>query len=903
MAVRNNPVHEWKFREPSKYTNLLATSSAGISSDYVSELEVRQLVSAHLGDLVSSSLVESIQEKYNTKEIKLENNISQKSRCDQPIMTPIEDLDSIMPQEAAASTPKPKKIRKRRSKRKSKAACLADQDDIEDDGINENEKESLSKSDLELVACGLNKLSLSNSIEVAESLSAAIAKGSTYESLIDKIARILREQKIIDRVQITGNIVCVLNERHTRIAGGRLKIQERNTPYALFSPSDSRVPRMRIPLEECPTEFALHPEHFFESLFVAKLIEWPENESMPLGRLVSHLGNAGDIEAESQMLLMEYDIDTSEFPPEVYDGLPVKTLDDTEKWTVPDEERNKRRDFTRECVFTIDPKTARDLDDALSIEEYEPGIFRVGVHIADVSYFVREGMPLDEVARKRSTSTYLVQRVIPMLPRVLCEKLCSLNPGEDKLTFSVEWLITEDGEILQEWFGKSIINSCVKLSYELAQDMIDSPNRMWELEELPQIYGQWSPRYISKSVNLLSKLSKKLRARRFENGALKIDKIKLAFDLDKNTGLPRGFSPYTLRQSNKLVEEFMLLANISVAKKIYQAYPDLALLRRHPEPEERTLREFTTWCEMNNMQVDTSSSGAIMKSLEVILNEHEGGSTVATLLLLKSMALAGYFCSGTCKENFSHYALSVPLYTHFTSPIRRYPDVIVHRMLDAALSHKSLPIRDSPDILSKLAEHCNDMKYRARMVSDSSMTLFLHIYYKTVGPVKDDAVVYQILDRAVDVILESNGNVVRIPMDCHSTIIESYQQLTPANELPAMEIRWRDRQFDYTENLPVSENSQQVSIIRVCDKIQVQVGTHPADLKKLVATLIHPSGESLDIKQVFMSKPDPKTSLGPHNAKVSKSKEGRKGLKIKKDKSAPPAKASKAKKKSKSKKN
>lgn len=234
-------------------------------------------------------------------------------------------------------------------------------------------------------------------------------------------------------IQKKGKVVHI-SESSSRLAGGRLKLMnDKNPNWGMFHPSDSRVPRMMIPMDQCPHDFYLHSEHYKNSLFMASIHSWSEFSTFPSGKIKQHLGNIGDIDAETSMILLENQVDDFDFPDEAYNGLPE--LDSTGSWHIPAEELKSRRDFRNEYVFTIDPATARDLDDALSIRQLDiemngKRLFEVGVHIADVSYFLNEGMPLDDIARHRTTSVYLVQRVIPMLPRLLCEKLCSLTPGK-----------------------------------------------------------------------------------------------------------------------------------------------------------------------------------------------------------------------------------------------------------------------------------------------------------------------------------------------------------------------------------------------------------------------------------------------------------------------------------------
>lgn len=271
--------------------------------------------------------------------------------------------------------------------------------------------------------------------------------------------------------------------------------------------------------------------------------------------------------------------------------------------------------------------------------------------------------------------------------RTLCEHLCSLNPGQDRLTFSVEWVLNPQAEIQSTWFGRSVIRSAVKMAYEHAQEMIDFPDKNWTLEELPTIEDPWNPRIISEKVNILQMLAVQLRSKREANGALRLDQPKLCFSLNRESGMPQGFKVHDHRASNKLIEEFMLLANIAVATKIQQSFPKLALLRCHPVPKESVLKQTLDSLRPYGIVIDPASSGSIQRSLNNYRPQDPSDLNAAAKWhvlmssLSKPMQNAEYFCAGLEEdvEKYRHYALSVPLYTHFTSPIRRYPDIIVHR--------------------------------------------------------------------------------------------------------------------------------------------------------------------------------------------------------------------------------
>ena len=563
-------------------------------------------------------------------------------------------------------------------------------------------------------------------------------------------------------LQRTGKVVYIIEKKHSRVASGNLKPfpHPKECPDGCFSPADSRLPRIRIPRDQCPPGFFDRPRDFENTLLVARIVSWPETSSrdsfLAIGSIARSLGEAGEIEPETEGILLEYGIDSGPFSDEALACLPQET-----PWKIPEKELEYRRDFRDDCVFTIDPLTARDLDDAIHCKKIQDGRFEVGVHIADVSFFVRRGTALDEIAIERATSTYMVQKVIPMLPRRLCEELCSLNPGEDRLTFSVVWHMSEKGEILDEWKGRGIIRSRVKMAYEHAQDMIEKPNRQWNPSELPPISDGATVEQISAQVNQLHKFALRLRRNRFENGALRLDQVKLQFDVDKETGLPNGYHVHKQRDANKLIEEFMLLANMAIAHQIYAAYPETALLRRHPKPHEKQLEDVIEICKSFGINFNGTSSKTIQESLSQFpLSSPE--REVLVNLTMRPMKNAEYFSTGSVEEDqYGHYALCVPLYTHFTSPIRRYADVVVHRLLAASLGIDE-PLNQDPDVIDMIAGQCNDRKLAAKRASELSNELFFGIFVRESGPLEEDGMVLNVMDQSLDILVPQLGVVKRV---------------------------------------------------------------------------------------------------------------------------------------------
>lgn len=573
-------------------------------------------------------------------------------------------------------------------------------------------------------------------------------------------------------IQKTGFVEEVVKKNHMGIAGGFLRYH--SPKFAMFSPTDPRVPRMLINIRECPIDFAVQAERYKSVLFAAQIDSWDGAQNFAVGSLIRIVGESNSIQSRIEALLLEHQIYDEDFPLDAYAEL--EYLNNLPKnWF---EENSKgRRDLTDECVFSIDPKTARDLDDAVSIRQVAEQIYEVGVHIADVSFFVKEMSAVDYYARLRTTSVYLVDRVIPMLPRILCEQMCSLNPGEPKLTFSVIWKMDKYGRIIDEWFGRTIIKSCVKLAYEQAQDLIDKPLDLKWIKDninMPKLYAfDW--KRVSKAVVLLNKIAQNIRTKRFETGALRIDQVKLKYELDSATGFPIGFSFENRSAANFLIEEYMLLANMAVAKCIYQHSKERAFLRRHPSSSSAILKEVKEFCDAKDCPLDISSSGSLQKSLNAITDPLM--SKVVSFLLLRAMKNAEYICVGGLPEgddSIRHFALNVQFYTHFTSPIRRYADVIVHRMLAQALGYESDSNEDVQS-LTLMADECTKRKVSSKLISDTSQKLYFNIFVQKAGHCELLACVTRIYDHSFDVILVDYDRTGRVYLDRIKSQFESFK--------------------------------------------------------------------------------------------------------------------------------
>ncbi len=429
---------------------------------------------------------------------------------------------------------------------------------------------------------------------------------------------------------------------------------------------------------------------------VAKIIEWNPDAKNPSGEIVKVLGFPGENNAEMDAILIEY-------------GFPLSFPVDVEKeaeeipYKIPKKEIAARRDFRKVPTFTIDPVDAKDFDDALSVQKLPSGNYEVGIHIADVSHYVQPGTALDTEGFNRATSIYLVDRVIPMLPEKLSNNVCSLRPGEDKLCYSAVFEIAEDAEIINEWFGRTVIHSQRRFSYEEAQLVIETGEGDM-LEE----------------IQTLQRLALLLRKKRFQNGAITFDKVEVKFKLDE-AGMPIGVYLKESKDSNKLIEDFMLLANRKVAefvgKKLAQEkgkeYP--FVYRVHDSPSSEKLANFSLFAGRFGHSINTKSDKDVAHSLNKLMKEIKGTKeqNVLEQLAIRTMAKAIY-----TTNNIGHYGLAFDYYTHFTSPIRRYPDVMVHRLLDHYLKNGK-PVK--ADEIQAQCKHSTDMEIRASEAERASI--------------------------------------------------------------------------------------------------------------------------------------------------------------------------------------
>ncbi|KAK9501049.1 hypothetical protein O3M35_002171 [Rhynocoris fuscipes] len=590
--------------------------------------------------------------------------------------------------------------------------------------------------------------------------------------------------------QKTGKVVHILEYVNRRSMIGLIQRYDDN--YVLFRPRDCRYPRLLVAISTLPDDVRDNVDAFTDVYFKAQIVCWnsPKNA---LGFIECKIGKKGEISSETEAILRELDLDSAPVPESLHVYLPPIP------YTITEEEILKRLDLRNETIFSIDPETARDLDDALSIKLLPNGRYEVGVHISDVSYFLTEGTPLDERVSARATTIYLVDRVNHMLPVKLC-LLCSLLPGEDKLAFSVIWEMDGEGNIFNTKFYKTIINSCGQLSYEHAQNIIEAKEPL----VLPKIYNGKTVEDVKESVLALYGISKHLTAKRFAGGALRIDQPKVSFRLDEDC-LPCDAHLYELRDSNRLIEEFMLMANQSVAEFIHKQFPEVALLRKHPPPKEDVITRLEASLNKLGIFIETSTSGGLHSSLEKYTLDNPARALVLNSLCSKAMNRAVYYCY---EPETHHYALNIDMYTHFTSPIRRYVDIVVHRVLSAALGYSPLPSWTT-DTVRQFARTSNVKKYAAKRAGEASSDLFTILYIRKLGSLETDAVVFNINSHSFDAMVTSLALKIRVYTDDLKDVQIDYKENDIASSL---NIKWKH--LNYTQII------QMFTEVRLLLKIQ-----------------------------------------------------------------------------------
>ena len=614
---------------------------------------------------------------------------------------------------------------------------------------------------------------------------------------IDTVSKVIVDKSL---VQPTGKVLGVIKRNWRPYCGTLLPLYSMKGFKHTFIPADKRIPRIRL---ETRQGVAL-----LEKRIVISIDAWPRSSRFPRGHFVKELGTIGDKETENEVLLLEHDVPHLPFTPAVLKDLPQMP------WSIAEDEITKRQDLRHLSICSVDPPGCTDIDDALHFRELDNGNCEVGVHIADVSYFIRPGTALDEEAANRGTTVYLADKRIDMVPELLSSNLCSLQCGKDRLSFSCLWEMTPEADIVSTKFTKSVIRSREAFTYAEAQMRIDDANQNDDVT-----LGL-------RGLNLLAKI---LKQRRRDAGALTLASPEIRFEIDSETHDPIDLQAKELKETNSLVEEFMLLANISVARQIYETFPHCSLLRRHPSPPLSNYDTLLKAASGKGVTLAVDTAKALADSLDIAqLPEESYFNTMLRILATRCMMQALYFCSGTLPyEEFAHYGLASPIYTHFTSPIRRYSDIIVHRLLAVSINADiTYPALLDKHRTQQLTNHLNHRHKMAQYAQRSSVALHTQLYFKDKGTIVDGFVLF-VRRNALQILVPTYG-------------IESslfFDQGTDGKELTLV----------YDEVTP----SLTVEGVRFCllDKIVVKIAVEKKDLQqsKLKLYLISPLIPNMEI--------------------------------------------------------
>jgi exosome complex exonuclease DIS3/RRP44 len=502
----------------------------------------------------------------------------------------------------------------------------------------------------------------------------------------------------------------------------------------LVEPLDLSIPRINIATRQ--------PDELTGKLLVVSIDFWEAQHRFPTGHYVKSIGKVGDTEAESAAILLEHEVNTEPFSAQIQACLPAKG------WQIPEAEIARRLDLRngRALVCSVDPPGCVDIDDALHAQEIEPAPdgskrYEVGVHIADVGHFIKAGTPIDAEAAARGTTVYLVNKRIDMVPKRLGEDLCSLHQHVDRLCFSCIWVMDEEANIESSRFEKTVIKSDAALSYEQAQLRMDDAR-----VDDP----------LTRGLRLLNTLAKKLKAARVKAGALSLASPEVRFKLDSESSDPTDVGMYVLREANSMVEEFMLLANISVARETTRAFSLSSMLRRHPTPTPGAFGPLNRSLQQHGFELNDSSSLALSASLDTCDKPADPYfNKLVRILATRSMQQARYFCSGAVSPpEYLHYGLAAPIYTHFTSPIRRYADQVVHRLLAAVIGWEPIN-KETLDLaaMGDLTDNLNARHTLAQHAGRASVGLHTLIFFRTRECVEDAFIIK----------VRENGVVVLVP--------------------------------------------------------------------------------------------------------------------------------------------
>ncbi|KAK3871019.1 hypothetical protein Pcinc_023815 [Petrolisthes cinctipes] len=631
--------------------------------------------------------------------------------------------------------------------------------------------------------------------------------------------------------QPTARVVGIMKRKWRQYCGIIKKNEITDSIRHLFIPADKKIPFIRIETRQ--------PDLLYDKRIIVAIDSWPRDSKNPKGHFVRVIGNIGDKDAENEVILLEHDCPHTKFSESVLNCLPKLP------WIITEKDEAEREDLRHLDVCSVDPVGCTDIDDALHCRKLPNGNYEVGVHIADVSHFIRPLTALDKEAQNRSTTVYLTNRRIDMVPDLLSSNLCSLRGNVDRFAFSVIWEITRKAEVQSSRFCKAIIKSRGELTYQQAQARIDDSIMQDDL---------------TNSLRNLNKLAKKLKKKRINAGALVLASMEVKFHMDPDTDTVVDIVAKQHLETMSMVEEFMLLANVTAAETTLQHFPDCALLRRHPAPPQSNFEPLLAAADSQNINLDVTSNKTLAESLNVATRDNNPFfNSMLRIMTTRCMMQALYFCSGTLEPpEYYHYGLATPTYTHFTSPIRRYADIIVHRLLAVIIEAD----RTYPELLDskKLADLSQHINYRHKMAQyagrgSAEITAIASLRGKVT---EFDSYVLFLHKNAIQVLVPTIGQQVTLYLD-KRTRKKDDKKKDKKKSPEAMEV-----DEEITPTFEFNDKELYVKcgdlVLRPFDHLRIQLSVDASDVQhqRVVCQLVHPVIPGFSVPSVSQDTQEPK---------------------------------------------
>ncbi|KAG2382977.1 hypothetical protein C9374_004944 [Naegleria lovaniensis] len=561
------------------------------------------------------------------------------------------------------------------------------------------------------------------------------------------------------KTEPTGRVVGILERNWREYVACLEENTNPSTDWALVIPMDSRIPKIRIKTRQ--------KAELENMRIIVRISDWEKKSKYPSGFYVRTLGPIGDLDTETEGLLVENQLYTSTLPFSELALGELPPVSNGSEFKIPQSEIQKRRDIRKtHLVCSIDPIGCEDIDDALSVRRLPNNNIEVGVHIADVAYFIKYDGYLDLEARRRSTTVYLIDRRLDMIPTLLSADLASIRQGQDRLCVSVFWEFNKEGQVVDTWYGRTILNSKYALHYEQADEIVNGnyPNKnrpkavverngviVWKEAE---VLEEDIPK-LKRDISTLQQLATLIQAKRLQAGALELNDLEaVSFKLDHSKKTV-GIVTKDDLQIHHTVAEWMILANSYVAKKIYDSFPVAACLRRHPYPMREKFQQVIKVAASKGFEIDLESGATLAHSLDQATDpEDKFVNLLIRSLTTRAMSEAEYFSTGTLPVNdFYHYGLALQFYTHFTSPIRRYADIVVHRLLLWAINNESNPF--STTKLDEMTKYMNTVNRASKMAQMESSEWFKANYFKDHKDTVEDAIIFNLKSNAIYVFIST----------------------------------------------------------------------------------------------------------------------------------------------------